>query len=289
MILAMDKERVLNALSFDVEEWFVNTNLEKYIARSRWDSYDSRIEESTTFILSLLKEKKVLATFFVLGWVAQRHRALIKEITRQSHEIATHGWSHERIYKQTPEEFESELKMSIELLEDISGQKILGHRAACLSITAKSQWAIDILIKNGIAYDSSIYPIIHDQYGIVNAPRFPYILRQEGDKELWEFPMATFRLLKFNIPIGGGGYFRLYPYALTSFFIKQLNRAGNPAMVYLHPPEFDPRQPRLKIDPKNKFRVYVGLENNFVKLKRLLEDFEFAPVKDVLAKLQKTG
>jgi len=285
-MITVNEKGVTNALSFDVEEWFVNTNLEGQVQRSQWDNYESRIEKSTALILSLLEEKKVLATFFVLGWVAQRYPGLVKEIAKHGHEIATHGWSHKLIYNQNPGEFEDELKRSIELLEDLSGGKILGHRAACLSITAKSQWAIDILINNGIAYDSSIYPILHDRYGMVGAPRLPYILRKNGQKEIWEFPMATFRFSKLNIPMAGGGYFRLYPYMLTSFLMRRLNESGGPVMVYLHPPEFDPGQPRLKIGLKNKFRAYVGLENNFSKLKRLLEDFKFAPVRDVLKQFQ---
>ncbi len=278
----MKNKIIINALSFDVEEWFQNTNMEKYVERRQWDRCESRIERNMEPILSLLEAKKTFATFFVLGWVAERHPDLIKRIAAQGHEIATHGWSHMRVYQQTPDEFEAELKKAINVLKDITGQPVLGHRAACFSITSNSQWVIDILMRNGIIYDSSIYPVMHDRYGMVGSPRFPYVLRQEKDKRLLEFPLATYKFLKINIPIAGGGYFRLYPYIFTRWCIDRLNQEGHPVMVYLHPPEFDTEQPGIKIDPINKFRIYVGINNNLKKLKKLLEDLRFAPVKEVL-------
>ncbi|MDO8603527.1 MAG: DUF3473 domain-containing protein [Candidatus Omnitrophota bacterium] len=276
------KNKIINALSFDVEEWFHNTNMEKYVKRSEWDGYESRIERNIEPILSLLETKKTLATFFILGWVAQRHPDMVKRIAEKGHEIATHGWSHMRAYQQSPDEFEAELKKSINTLKNITGQSVLGHRAACFSITPDSQWVIDVLLRNGIMYDSSIYPVMHDKYGMIGSPRFPYVLRQEKGQRLLEFPLATYKFLKINIPVAGGGYFRLYPYSFTRLCINKLNQDGYPAMVYLHPPEFDTNQPKIKIDPINKFRIYVGINNNLKKLKQLLEDFKFAPVKEVL-------
>lgn len=276
---------MINALSFDLEDWFHNTHLEKYLNRSLWKTYPPRAEENTEKILSLLRSKGVYATFFVLGQVAERHPDLIRKISEQGHEIATHGWSHTRAYQQTPQEFESELKQSIKLLESITGEKVLGHRAACFSITANTQWVIDVLMRNDLAYDSSIFPIMHDKYGMVSAPRFPYVLRQQEGKKLIEFPPSTCQFFGMNIPVAGGGYFRLYPYQLTRMFISNLNRQGKPAIVYLHPPEFDTHQPELGIDPLNKFRIYIGVKGNFKKLKKLLGDFRFAPVKQVLNNL----
>jgi len=278
----MKNKTVINALSFDVEEWFHNTNMERYVNRSMWDRYESRIEKNMEPILSLLEAKKTLATFFILGWVAEKHPGLVKKIAEKGHEIATHGWSHVRAYCQTPEEFENELKKSIDMLKNITGQTVSGHRAACFSITPDSQWVIDILMKNGITYDSSIYPVMHDKYGIKGSPRFPYVLRQKGCARLLEFPLATYKFLKINIPVAGGGYFRLYPYKFTKWCVNRLNKEGRPAVIYLHPPEFDTEQPAINIDPINKFRIYVGINNNFKKLKQLLEDFRFAPVKEVL-------
>jgi len=274
---------VINALSFDLEEWFQSTHLEKYVKRSEWQNYESRIEKNIEPVLSLLKQKGVFATFFALGWVAEKHPDLIKRISDEGHEIAAHGWSHVRIYQQSQEEFEAELKRSKDLLEKITGKPVLGHRAACFSIVkSNSEWVIDALIKNGIMYDSSIYPIEHDRYGIPGSPRFPYVLREENGRKLLEFPPSTWRFLGVNIPMGGGGYLKLYPYFLTRYFIAKLNQSGRPAMVYLHPAEFDADQPRIKMDMINKQRQHLGVENNFKKFKQLLEDFRFAPVKDVL-------
>lgn len=282
----MDGKRIINALSFDVEEWFHCTHLEKYIHRSEWEDYESRIENSIQSILTLLKKKQTYATFFVLGWVAQRHPQVIKRIADQGHEIATHGWSHLRAAQQSPAEFEAELKKSKDLLQGITGQPISGHRAACFGLTSKTQWIIDVLLKVGFTYDSSIFPIIHDKYGMVKTPRFPYLLREQKGERLLEFPLSTLKFLGMNIPFAGGGYLRLYPYFLTRYFISRLNQAGQPAMIYLHPPELDPGQPKLKVDPINNFRIYVGINNNFRKLERLLGDFRFAPVKEVLSTLR---
>jgi polysaccharide deacetylase family protein (PEP-CTERM system associated) len=278
----MDNKKVINALSFDVEEWFHCTHLEGYIHRSEWETHQSRIENNIQSILALLKKKETRGTFFVLGWVAQRHPQVVKEIADQGHEIATHGWSHLRATQQSPEQFKAELKKSKDLLQKISGQTISGHRAACFGLTSRTQWIIDILLKMGFTYDSSIFPIIHDKYGMVKTPRFPYLLREQKGERLLEFPLSTLKFMGINIPFAGGGYFRLYPYFLTRYFISRLNQAGQPAMIYLHPPELDPGQPRLKIDPINNFRIYVGIKNNLRKLEKLLEDFRFAPAREVL-------
>ena len=281
----MGNSVVINALSFDLEDWFHCTHLENFIERSQWEKCESIVEHNVRLILELLASKRTFATFFVLGWVADRHPKLIKEISGKGHEIATHGWSHTRAYQQTPEEFRMELKKSIDILEDITGKPILGHRAACFSVTRNSQWVIDVLLENGISYDSSIYPVMHDKYGMAGAPRFPYLLSGKNGGKLVEFPPATYKCMGLNIPVAGGGYFRLYPYAFTSWAIRKLNKENHPVMVYLHPPEFDPKLPRLKLGLLSNFRVYVGIKNNFHKLMRLLDDFKFAPVKEVLANL----
>jgi polysaccharide deacetylase family protein (PEP-CTERM system associated) len=273
---------IRNALTIDVEEHFQVHAFETVVDRSAWDHYPSRVVANTRRILRLLKECDVQATFFVLGWVADRYPDLVKEIAMSDHEVATHGYWHELIYRQTPDEFAADLSQSLEALgRAFNGLQPAGYRAPAFSITRQSLWALDILRDHSIIYDSSIFPLAaHDRYGLNSANRFANKI-YEG---LWEFPISTIRLGKQNWPVAGGGYFRLSPLWITRQAIRHLNRQGHPAVVYLHPWEFDPHQPRIPDAPLlSRFRHYVNIHKTESRLRTLLNEFEFAPVREVFA------
>jgi polysaccharide deacetylase family protein (PEP-CTERM system associated) len=275
-----------NAMSVDVEDYFHVAALSGSISRGDWENMNARVDYSTHRLLDVFDEAETRATFFVLGWVAERHPELIKEIHRRSHEIACHGYSHRMVYQQTPEEFRAETLRSKALLEDLSGQAVAGYRAASYSITPKSRWALDILVEAGFRYDSSIFPVRHDLYGMPGAQRFPHVLKTDAGAELVEFPPTTVRLLGQNFPAAGGGYFRLYPYALSRWLLRRVNAGeGQPAMFYLHPWEVDPEQPRVEVGLKSRFRHYNNLDKCEPRLRQLLRDFRFAPAREVLAGL----
>jgi len=269
---------MLNALTVDVEEWFHISGLEKIIHEDDELRYESRVVENTRRLLEILRESKVKATFFVLGCVAQRYPDLILEIANSGHEIACHGFKHILVYRRNKEEFIADLRKAIKTLEEIIQNKILGYRAADFSITRDSFWALDILAKEGIKYDCSIFPIWHPRYGMPEAMRFPFFIKDN----LMEFPLTTIRFLGRNIPISGGAYLRILPYGFVKRAIKKINQEGKPAQVYLHPWEIDPGQPRIKIPWGRRFTHYINLKTTSIKLKSLLEDFEFAPVREVL-------
>jgi len=273
----------MNALTIDVEDYYQVEAFSHLIPVKDWDSYESRVTVNTIRILEILADHGVRATFFVLGWIAERFPQVIKLISAEGHEIASHGYAHRAIYKQTRAEFEQDLSRSIQTLEGVSGTKVLGYRAPTYSIVKETLWALEILLKNGIKYDSSIFPIRHDRYGIPGARRFPYRVDRGKLGTLIEFPPSTLRVLGCNIPIAGGGYLRLYPYAFLRWGLQKINRQGWPTLLYLHPWELDPDQPRLRrIGPLTRFRHYVNLDTTEKKLRALLRDFRFAPVKDVL-------
>jgi len=267
---------VKNALTVDFEDWYQGLE----IPPGEWDRFEDRIPESGRRTLSLLAEARVHGTFFVLGAVAERHPELVREIAAGGHEIATHGWSHALIYKMTPATFRSELERSILLLQDLSGQAIIGHRAPFFSITRQSLWALDILGELGIRYDSSIYPVLNYRYGIEDSPRWPY--RVAGEHSLTEFPISTWRVLGRNVPIAGGAYFRIYPYAVTRMGFRSLNRQGQSAVFYIHPWELDPEHPRIPVPRRIALTHYANLKATEGRLRRLLRDFRFAPMKEVL-------
>jgi polysaccharide deacetylase family protein (PEP-CTERM system associated) len=265
---------MLNALTIDVEEHFQVHAFETVIDRSDWDRYPSRVGDNTRRILRLLAEYDVRATFFVLGWVADRHPDLVQEIATAGHEIGTHGYWHELIYRQTAAEFAADLSRSLDAIgRATGGLHPVGYRAPAFSITRQSLWALDILPEHGIKYDSSIFPLTaHDRYGIGNAERFGHKVR-DG---LWEFPMSTVRLGKSNWPVAGGGYFRLFPLWVTRQAIRRINAEGHPAVVYLHPWEFDPDQPRVATAPlRSCFRHYVNLHRTERRLRALLQECKF--------------
>ncbi len=278
---------VTNALSIDVEDWFQVSDFEEKIQFSEWDQYEARIVRNTGRILSILEEHRVRATFFILTWNAERFPELIREIDRAGHEIATHGYAHRLIYTQTRQEFRQDILRSLEILQGITGKKVLGYRAPSFSVTQDSLWALDILLEMGFHYDSSIFPLRDRLYGIADSHRFPYTARKNGSHSLIEFPMSTVRFLHCNLPLAGGAYLRLLPYRYFHWGMKQLNRQGHPVILYLHPWELDPDQPHITARGKRGYSShYMNLHKTEKKLVRLLRDFSFAPVKDVLASIR---
>lgn len=269
---------MLNALTIDVEEWFHICGLRQLSKTEDWPGYESRIEENVGKILSILKEKNIKATFFVLGFIAEAYPDIVRKIYAQGHEIGSHGFGHNLLYNTSKEEFKEDLKRSIYLLENITGKKIMGYRAPSFSITDKSLWALGILKEQGIKYDCSIFPIWHPRYGIKDAPRFPY----KTGQGIIEFPPSTINILGRNFPMGGGAYLRLLPYAFTRWAIKKINNAAQPAQIYLHSWELDPGIPRLEIPFDRKITHYGNLKIMQKRFDMLLKDFEFGPVKEVV-------
>ncbi len=274
---------MLNALTIDVEDYYQVSAFESVVPLADWERYESRVEKNTHRILDLLDAHTTTATFFVLGWVAERHPGLIRTLVARGHEVASHGYAHRRVYTQTPAQFRTETRRSKCLLEDTLGHPIRGYRAASYSITMHSLWALEVLREEGFVYDSSIFPIRHDLYGIPSHPRFCHMIPGQSDSPLVEFPLSTLRLGGTNFPIAGGGYLRLFPYAYTRWGIRYLNRReGQPAIVYLHPWELDPEQPRLPAGKLSRFRHYTNLHRMEERFVRLLQDFSFGTVSEVL-------
>jgi polysaccharide deacetylase family protein (PEP-CTERM system associated) len=275
--------KIVNAFSIDVEDYFQVAALASAISRDSWPTREYRVERNTQVILNLLDSRGVRGTFFVLGWVAERSPGLVRTIAAAGHEVACHGFSHQLIYRQSPEEFLQETTRAKHHLEDVIGQQVLGYRAASFSITRQSLWALDILLDLGFVYDSSIFPIRHDLYGIPGASPEPGRVTAPSQRTLVEFPMSAARFCGVQIPVCGGGYFRILPYWLTRAGLRQINsRAGLPFTFYLHPWEVDPEQPRIKVGAKSRFRHYTNLHVCAARLGRVLDDFSFAPMRDVL-------
>jgi polysaccharide deacetylase family protein (PEP-CTERM system associated) len=276
---------ISNALTVDVEDYFHVSAFAQSIDRRDWDNQPQRVENNTHRLLDLFDEYQVKATFFVLGWVAERQPGLIKEIASRGHEIACHGFSHQLVYNQSPEVFREETERSKSLLEEIAQSPIRGYRAASYSITERSLWALDILAESGFEYDSSIFPVRHDRYGIPGAEEKPHRLNTPAGQTLIEFPLSTAKLFNYRLPVAGGGYFRLYPYAVTRAGLRQINRQRQPFIFYLHPWEIDPEQPRIAASWFSRFRHYNNLEKCESRLRRLLTDFQFGSAWEVLNKL----
>jgi polysaccharide deacetylase family protein (PEP-CTERM system associated) len=262
---------IANALSIDVEDYFHVAALAPYIARSDWEHLPCRVEANIETILGLLAEAQAQATFFILGWVAERYPALVRRIAAAGHEIASHGYDHERATHQGRGDFYQDICRAKRLLEEITGVEVRGYRAPSFSIGESSFWAFDCIAEAGYRYSSSVYPIHHDHYGMPDAPRFPY----RPIPELLEIPVSTARVLTVNLPAGGGGYFRLLPYAVSRALIRRVNETeGRAAVFYLHPWELDAQQPRIPgTSLKARFRHYLNLERMQPRLRRLLHDF----------------
>jgi polysaccharide deacetylase family protein (PEP-CTERM system associated) len=269
-------------MTIDVEDYFHVSAFDGVIPRQRWDTLESRVSANTDRLLEILGDSGVRGTFFVLGWVAERFPDLVRRIAGCGHEIASHGYGHRLVYDQTPDAFREDVRRAKALLEDAASTEVGGYRAPSYSITPRSLWAIDVLIEEGYWYDASIFPILHDRYGIPVSPRAPYRIERRAGT-LVEVPGSTVRLGTYNLPIAGGGYFRLLPYAWARWGIGRLNQLeGQPAIFYLHPWEIDPDQPRLPTGTLSRFRHYRNLHRTEDRLRALLSDFRFAPVRTLL-------
>jgi polysaccharide deacetylase family protein (PEP-CTERM system associated) len=268
----------MNALTVDVEDYFQVSAFAAHIAPADWPRMPCRVERNVDLILGMLAAHQAHATFFTLGWIAERYPALVRRIVSAGHELASHGYAHQRASLQTPEAFKHDITLSKHLLEQLSGQPVLGYRAPSFSIGKSNLWALDSLLQAGYRYSSSIYPIRHDHYGMPDAPRFAW--RPRGTNGLLELPVSTVRLLGRNLPAGGGGYFRLLPYAASRWALRRINsRDGQAGIFYFHPWELDPGQPVLPgIGLKTRMRHYLNLHRMEARINRLLGDFRWGRI-----------
>jgi len=276
------REGIDNALTIDVEDYFQVAALAEAVKYDDWPSMEYRVEANTDRLLRLFDNASVKATFFILGWVAERSPQLVRRIANAGHEVASHGYSHQLIYSQTPAVFREETRRSKAILEDILSVGVTGYRAASYSITNQSRWALDILAEEGFTWDSSIFPVHHDRYGIPGTPRWPHRLTTDKGYELAEFPLSTLKFPGYTLPIAGGGYFRLFPYWFSRWGLGSINRQGQPFVFYLHPWEVDPGQPRLDVKWLSRFRHYNNLDVCEKRLSRLLGHFRFTTMSNVL-------
>lgn len=267
-------------LSVDLEEWFCVANFEKAIPRDSWAARESRIEAQTRALLDLFDRRRTHATFFILGWVGERHPELLKDIAARGHELASHGYAHDLVHRLTPEAFREDLARGLRVVRDITGQSCQGYRAPSFSLRRLDSWAWEALADAGIRYDSSVFPVLHDRYGEPDAPRSPFDV-PAGGRVIREFPLSTVRVAGRNLPVAGGGYLRLYPLGVTRWAIRRMAAEGLSAIVYLHPWEIDPDQP---IPPAHWLRVWrhrVGMKSLLRRLDVLLDSFEFVPFRDM--------
>jgi len=276
---------IVNAMTVDVEDYFHVSAFDSIVSRAGWDAFDSRVALNTDRLLELFERANVRSTFFVLGWVAERFPAIVRRIAEAGHEVASHGYNHQLLYMLTPAQFREDVRAARAAIENAAGVRVLGFRAPSYSVIESSLWALDILIEEGFVYDSSIFPIHHDRYGIPDSPRHPYVLRRQGGA-LLEVPGSTVRLGRVNLPIAGGGYFRQFPYAWTKWGIDRVNRLERqPVTFYTHPWELDPDQPRMQVGAATRVRHYRGLRRTADRLERLLRDFRFDSVMSTLNRL----
>jgi polysaccharide deacetylase family protein (PEP-CTERM system associated) len=273
---------LLNALTVDVEDYFHASAFDHVVSRASWPERESRVVANTHRLLELFNAQPVRATFFILGWVAERHPSLVRDIAACGHELASHGYHHQLVYTLTPAQFREDVHRAKSTIEQTAGTRVRGYRAPSFSITKQSLWALDVLIDEGHTYDASIFPIRHDRYGIPDAPRAAHTIERRAGT-IVEFPSSTVRMAGTNYPIAGGGYFRLFPYAATKWGITRVNtREREPVMLYIHPWEVDPEQPRLPAGRVTQFRHHVGMRTTVDKLRRVVTDFRFGAVADVL-------
>lgn len=273
----LQTNNMVNGMSVDVEDYFHAARLEQAIPRQDWDRVPCRVESNTVTVLDLFDRAQIKATFFMLGWVAERYSSLVLEIVNRGHELASYGYSHFRATTQTPAEFRDDIVRAKHLLEDISGQAVIGYRAPSYSINETNLWAFEELEKAGFQYSSSIYPIRHDIYGMPGAPRFAYYPRKTG---ILEIPITTMTMFGKNLPMGGGGYFRFFPYFVSQRAIRYINNQDRQSSVfYFHPWEIDPKQPRqTNISAKSKFCHYLNLDKMQDRLLQLLADFQWSRI-----------
>ncbi|WP_429771087.1 XrtA system polysaccharide deacetylase [Aurantiacibacter flavus] len=276
--------RVVNALSVDVEDWFQVGAFEKVIDRDSWPSLEDRVERNVEAILAMFDAAQVKGTFFTLGWVAERHKQLIRRIADAGHEIASHGWDHARVFTLSPEQFAQDITRARGVLEDAGGTAVKGYRAPSFSIDKRTPWAFEVLAEQGYAYSSSVAPVAHDHYGWPEAPRFAF--RPLADADLIELPVTTAMLGSRRVAAGGGGFFRVLPYHFSRWAIRQVNhREGRPAIFYFHPWEVDPGQPRVPDAPlRSRFRHYTNLDRMAGKLARVVSEFAWDRVDTVVAR-----
>jgi polysaccharide deacetylase family protein (PEP-CTERM system associated) len=273
-----------NALTVDVEDWFQVHAFEDAIPRAAWEGCERRVEASTGRLLDVLDARGVRATFFVLGWVAERHPRLVAAIAAAGHEVASHGHEHRRVDRMGPDAFRADLRRASDAIEAACGVRVRGFRAPSFSVSDDSLWAFDVLFEEGYRFDSSVFPVRHDRYGMPSFPRRPVRVREAGGRALWEFPMTTWRLFGRNLPVAGGGWMRFLPPAAMRRAIETENRAGRPAIVYLHPWEVDPAQPRVAAAGAfARFRHYLNLDRTLSRLEGLLDRFRFGTVSEALA------
>lgn len=275
-------EPIINALSIDVEDWFQVGAFETTIPRENWAQLSPRVERNSCFLLDMLDRKGVKATFFTLGWVAERNPRLVRHIVEAGHELASHGYDHRRVFTFTPDQFREDLRKSRLLLEQAAGAPVTGYRAPSFSIDARTPWAHAILAEEGYRYSSSVAPVVHDHYGWPQAPRFAF--RPVADSGMIELPVTTARLLGRTVAAGGGGFFRLFPYAFSRWAVRQVNRRDRrPAILYFHPWEIDTEQPRIKTAPlKSRLRHYTNISVMAEKMERLIDDFSWGRMDDLL-------
>jgi polysaccharide deacetylase family protein (PEP-CTERM system associated) len=272
---------MINAMTIDVEDWFHILDLKNGYKLEDYGQLESRVERNTEALLSILRDYNVKGTFFVVGWVAETFPDVVREIHAQGHEVASHGYAHSLCYEMSPEEFKEDTDKSIQILEALTGEKVLGYRAPGTSIMRQNLWALDILIDLGIAYDTSIYPGVRGHGGLPGAPRYPYHQLTPSGRKIFEIPSSCFDFFGKKIGFAGGGYLRLFPYPLIRRGINQYNKQGHPVNVYIHPREIDPDHPRVKMPVWRRFKSYVNLHTTEKKLRSLLRDYRFGKIRDI--------
>jgi len=271
-----------NALTIDVEDYYMVSAFADKVKFEEWPTYESRVERNTYMILDLLEKSGVIATFFILGWVAERHPKLVRDIYTAKHEIACHGYNHRLIYDLTPRQFREDTIKAKDILENIVGTEVKGYRAASYSIIKETLWALDVLIETGFRYDSSIFPIHHDRYGLPDAKRFVHVIERPSGS-IVEIPPSTWHIYGHNIPVGGGGYLRLYPRLLTEAVIRRINTyEKEPAILYVHPWEIDIDQPRINGKWLSILRHYINIDSTLPKLASCLSEFNFQPLINII-------
>ncbi|RMI01037.1 MAG: DUF3473 domain-containing protein [Calditrichaeota bacterium] len=271
----------INILSFDIEEWFHPEIFAGRYPRESWDRLEARVQKNTELILNFLSRKRLKATLFFMGWVAEKYPDLVRAAVQEGHEIASHGYAHVMINKfATREDFRADLRQSIQILSELAGEPVIGFRAPTFSVTKKTLWALPIMFEEGIRYDSSVFPILHDRYGIPDAPREPYMIFRQGQEGITEYPMTTVRVGKFNLPLGGGGYLRLYPFKFSLMLMKRCATEGRPIMFYAHPWEFDVDAPRVDLGWVGKIRHYHAIDKFLQRLDVITDLFPFTSFKE---------